>query len=284
MQFRNGKYINAGINSIDTDLQKTLNLKIHKGRFFSHEFPSDLKTGVLINESAKNVLDIAEPVGEKIFISQSSDSKDLFEIIGVVKDFHTESLHKAVRPYILMYTPNGHFMYVRLKPENISQSIQFIEEKVHELIPNEPFTFQFLDETINDLYRSEKLMSKLILYVTILAIFISSLGLLGLITFMAVQRTKEIGIRKVLGASVVSVVLMLTKDFVKWIITANLIALPIAYYMMSIWLQDFAYRIEITWWIFALAGGIALLIALATVSIQAIKAATANPVDSLKYE
>jgi putative ABC transport system permease protein len=184
----------------------------------------------------------------------------------------------------MLVNPVCRYIFIRVGSNNISSTINFIESAWKKELPDRPFSFNFLEETISNQYKSEQQLETIINYFAMFAIFISSLGLFGLVFFMTEKRKKEIGIRKVLGASIPGIIFMLSKDFTKWILTANIIAWPIAYYFMNKWLEDFAYRIEISWWMFALAGGIALVIALATVSIQAIKAAAANPVESLRYE
>jgi putative ABC transport system permease protein len=159
-----------------------------------------------------------------------------------------------------------------------------IEQKVKEIVPDDPFEYRFLDEVIDNQYKTEQRTDKLATLVAVLSIFISCLGLFGLASFSSQQRTKEIGIRKVLGASIAGVLVMLTKDFTKWVLVANILAWPIAWYAVNKWLQNFAYRVEVSWWVFVLAGGLTLVIALLTVSWQAIRAATANPVEALRYE
>jgi putative ABC transport system permease protein len=175
-------------------------------------------------------------------------------------------------------------MRVKLKSDNVSSTLGFLENTINEFIPGYPLEYQFLDEEIDSLYKTEQLTGKIIIYITLLALFISCLGLFGLASFTAEQRTKEIGIRKVLGASVSGIVVLLSREFTKWVALASIIAWPIAYFAMTKWLQNFVYRTSIGWWTFILAGGLALVIALSTVSYQAIKAALANPVDSLRYE
>jgi putative ABC transport system permease protein len=173
---------------------------------------------------------------------------------------------------------------IRLRPDDIPSALTFLQEKWQEYRPDYPFSYYFIDERFNQRYENEEKLGKLFSLFSLLAIAVACLGLFGLAAFTAEQRTKEIGIRKVLGASVAGILSLLSKDFVKLVVVANIIAWPVAWYAMNRWLQDFAYRIDIGWWVFAFAGGLALLIALLTVSTQAIKAALANPVESLRYE
>jgi len=175
-------------------------------------------------------------------------------------------------------------VYIRIRPDNVPETLGFLEKTIKELAPDFPLEYSFLDEDIDNLYKTEQRIGNLVRYGTFLAIFIACLGLFGLASFTAEKRTKEIGIRKVLGASISGIVLLLTKEFTKWVILANLIAWPIAYYVMSRWLQNFAYHINIGLWTFLLSAALGLVTALITISFQAIKTATSNPVESLRYE
>ncbi len=278
------KKINCAFNYVDSDFQKTLQIDMAYGHFFSDIFQSELGSGAVINESAMRALGIEDPVGKMIVRQRSSAHSETFTIIGVMKDFHNESLHQKIRPLMMMHSPQGQYMYLRVAPGHLTATINHIEKTIKTLIPNEPFSYQFLDENIRRFYHSEKIMSRLTLYITFLAVFISALGLLGLVTFSVAQRTKEIGIRKILGSSNTNVMKLLTKEYLKLIVIANIIAWPIAWYVMNKWLQNFAYRTELTLLPFVLSGILALLIALFTVSWQVTRAATANPVKSLRHE
>ena len=206
-------------------------------------------------------------------------------IVGVAKDFHFQSLHSAIEPMIFSQNPDWYFvLYVKTTGENAQQAIASTQAAFQKFYPDQVFKYEFLDEQYDDLYKSEARVSSLTGLFTGLALFISCLGLFGLAAFAAVQRTKEIGIRKVLGASVAGITALLSRDFLLLVIIAFVIASPLAYYFMQVWLTDFAYHIDIPWWIFALAAGIALLIAFLTVSVQSIKAALADPVKSLRSE
>jgi putative ABC transport system permease protein len=206
-------------------------------------------------------------------------------VIGVVKDFHSSSLHYPIKPFLFrIYKPWHSYIFIRVNSNMISDALKSIETDFQKYAPEYPFNFEFLDEAFNIQYSSEMELKKLFNLFSLLSIFVACLGLFGLAAFTAEQKTKEIGIRKVLGASVSGIITMLSKEFVKWVLIANFVAWTIAYIFMNKWLQNFAYRTSMSIWIFILSGSIALFIALLTVSYQSIKAATANPVDSLKYE
>jgi putative ABC transport system permease protein len=274
------KLLEVGFNFVDADFLKTFQIKISQGRFFSQEFSTDLSEALVINEAAMKEMGLTDPIGKNLSTWFGRKGK----IVGVIRDFHTQSLRDEMAPIVLLPTKAANFLCVRIKPDEISNTIPFVESTVKQVVPDDPFEYKFLDKEIDNLYKTELLTGNLATFIALLAIFISCLGLYGLASFSAQQRTKEIGVRKVLGASVPDILSMLTRDFIKWIILANLIAWPIAWYAMNKWLQNFAYRIEMSWWMFATAGGIALVIALLTISWQAIRAATANPVEALRYE
>ncbi len=270
----------------DYDFQKTLHLEMEKGRFFSREFPSD-SNAVVLNHEAVKLLGWDDPIGKEI--NNWSENRVNFHVIGVVKDFHYESLHQKIRPMAL-FQIGGHYKWsenyisARTKTEELSETIKFVENKWQQFAPGAPFEYSFLNDDFNSLYNNEIQTKRLFLIFSSLAIFIACLGLLGLASYISELRTKEIGIRKVLGASIGRIVFSMSAEFVKWVLLANIVAWPAAYYFINRWLQNFAYRIEIGWWVFALAGGLALIIALLTIISQAVKAALANPVESLRYE
>ena len=238
-----------------------------------------------MNEEAVSIMGLKSPVG-KYFRLYGQEGK----IIGVMQNAYFSSLHKKVEPlvYHLLTDANDAqyygAIYIKLKGSHISEGIAAVENIWKAENPNSPFEFQFLDDAISNRYNSDQKTKNIFGAFAFIALFISCLGLFGLASFTTENRTKEIGIRKVLGASVLNIINMLTEDFVKWVLLANIIAWPAAYYFVNNWLKNFAYHIEINWWVFISSGAIALLIALATVSTYAIKAATANPVKSLKYE
>lgn len=278
-----------GNNYVDYDYINTFNMKMAEGRFFSKEFVTDASDACVVNEAAGKAMGMNEPVGKKIVWSRGLPDENRRTIVGVIKDFNTQSLHQEIRPFVLMpiekiqqYMSN--YMCIKLKSDSIPRSLKHIENKIKEFVPDDPFIYHFLDEKINSLYHTEQLTGKLTRSITFLAIFISCLGLFGLASFSVERRTKEIGVRKVLGASVSKIILLLTKDFSKWIILANIIAWPTAWFAMNSWLQNFAYRTHIGIWIFIFSASLAIFIALLIVSYQSIRAALANPVDSLRYE
>jgi putative ABC transport system permease protein len=206
-------------------------------------------------------------------------------IIGVVRDFHFNSLHKKIEPVVIFIEPSGfEYISVRIKPGNISQIIGFLKQKWIEFIPGQTFVYSFLDDDFDRLYKTEFRLQRIFMIISVLAVFIACLGLLGLTTFAVEQRTKEIGIRKVLGASAVRIVLLLSKEFTRLIVAANIFAWPIAWYAMNQWLKNFAYRTDVGIWIFLSAGIIVLVIALLTLSLKVVKAASSKPVDTLRYE
>ncbi|MDJ1496778.1 ABC transporter permease [Cytophagaceae bacterium DM2B3-1] len=265
---------------IDEDYLPTLGIQLAQGRNFSKDFPSD-SAGALINETAARIYGLKNPIGTRI--STVGDRSNTYTIVGVVKDFHFESMHQQIAPMVIFYGGDNGQIAIRLKTANIPDLLSQIEERWKKYSDN-PFSYSFLDDRFNAIYSSEQRIGKLFGVFAGLAIFIACLGLYGLAWFVAEQRTKEIGIRKVLGATVSSIVVLLSRDFIKLVIIAMLIATPIAWYGMHQWLQDFAYHIDIQWWIFVLAGLLAISIALFTVSFQSIKAALTNPVKSLRNE
>ena len=279
------KRIFMAIHSVDFDYQKIFDIQMAQGRYFSRDFPTDISDGIIVNETAAKIMGMGSPVGQRISCWIPFDPRRSGTIVGVAKDFHFRSLHEKISPLIIVIAP-GWFMdaYIRIKPENVAETLGFIEKTIKEFAPDFPLEYSFLDEDIDNLYKTEQRIGNLARYGTFLAILIACLGLFGLASFTAEKRTKEIGIRKVLGASVSGIVLLLTKEFTKWVIVANLIAWPIAYFVMSRWLQNFAHHINIGIGMFLLAAALALVTALITVSFQAVKTATSNPVDSLRYE
>lgn len=267
--------------AVDYDYLKTMGIELKSGRNFSKEFGTD-SSAVILNETAAQFLEYNDPIGKTIY---STDSKPTpYKIIGVVKNFNFESLHKPIGPLALFLGKSKGLVSFKVEAAKVPSILKTVENKWKSMALGMPFSYRFLDESFTEMYKSEQRAGKIALIFSVLAIFIACLGLFGLATFIAEQRTKEIGVRKVLGASVPNLVSMLSKDFLKLVAIASLIAFPVAWWAMHKWLQDFAYRINIEWWVFVLAAFIALLIALLTVSVQAIKAAIANPVKSLRTE
>jgi putative ABC transport system permease protein len=265
---------------VDYDYFKTFRMEIVEGRSYSKEFSTDASDAIMVNEAAVKAMGMESPVGKRLSIGDNN-----FKIIGVVKNYHFRSVRQEIDPLILIYNPRpSGVLFARLKSENISQTIGDIENTWKKFAPGYPFRYRFLDEAIDNLYRAEQRVGTIFKYFSFLAVFISCLGLFGLASFMAERRTKEIGIRKVLGASVSGMVVLLSKEFTKWVLVSNLIAWPVAYYAMSRWLESYAYKTNIQLWTFIIASVLALIIAVFTVSYQAIKASLANPVESLRYE
>jgi putative ABC transport system permease protein len=269
--------INIGLEDfdaivIDSNTVKTFGFQLVQGR---NLLPGDLNKACLINTTALEKFENSDFRGHKI-----NDS----EVVGVVSDFHFAPMHKKIAPLALLYSDwGGQHITVRIFGP-VDEAVSYIRKAWAEICPDFPFDLQFYDEAFAAMYRQEEKLARLISIFAALAVVISCMGIFGLAVFHSEQRVKEIGIRKVLGATVAEITTMLTKNFTKWVIVANLLAWPVAYFAANKWLQNFAYRIEIQWWVFALSGGLALLIALATVSTQAIKAALANPVEALRYE
>jgi putative ABC transport system permease protein len=267
---------------IDFDFIPHYEIEVVAGRAYSREFVTDSLSSLMVNESAARSFGYANPadiIGKR-FQQWGREGT----IIGVVKDFNYISLHQAVAPLTLRYSQYGKYLSMKVNATNMPQAISSIEQKWAAVAPHRPFLYTFLDESFNTQYESDIKFKKLFTLFSFLAILIACLGLLGLATYSAVQRTKEIGVRKVLGAEVSSIVKLLSIDFVKLVLIAILVATPFSWYVMDKWLHVYAYQIDVSWWIFALAGSIALAIALATVSFNAIRAARANPVDSLRTE
>ncbi len=267
--------------SVGFDFVKLMNLKLAEGRDFSRANATDSTDAFLVNEEAVRQMGLKNPIGKWVSAWQKKG-----HIIGVLRDYHTHSLHEPIKPLIVDIKENESFgvMLVRMQTGQTKAALAGLEQVYRAINPSYPFAYQFIDQEYAKLYRSEQVMAKLANVFAGLAIIISCLGLLGLVMFSAEQRTKEIGVRKVLGASIGSVVALLSKDFVKLVGIALLIASPLAWYAMNRWLQGFAYKIDLSWWIFGLAGLLTVCIALLTISFQAIKAALMNPVKSLRSE
>ncbi len=273
-----------GLNFVDYDFDETIGVEVIEGRFLSKEYSKDASDGFVINEAAVKAMDLQNPVGTKMSIFNGSSSEQKGEIIGVIKNMHTESLHSEIKPFAFRYSPKGSFMFIKTNSASNPKLVQTIKKKIEKIAPNDPIELSFLEDELNELYAKEQTTEKLIGYSSLIAILISCLGLFGLSLYGLQKRIKEIGIRKVNGAMVFEILIMLNKDFVKWIAIAFVIAVPIAWYVMDSWLQNFAYKIGLSWWIFALAGIIALIIVLITVSFQVVKLARRNPVEALRYE
>jgi len=275
--------LRGGMNfiSVEKDYFDTVGIEFIEGETFKTIPDNRLLREFIINEKAVELMKIENPVGK----SFKMWDRDPGRIIGIVKNVHNAPLHLEIRPVLYVQFPYFFdYLIINMKNENISDTIGFIQDVTRKINPNYPFEFHFLNEIIEQYYQTERQINRIITYFTMLAVFISCLGLFGLSLFMAEQRVKEIGVRKTLGATVSSIVGLMSKDFLLLVAVANLISWPASYFIMNKWLQNFTYRIDMGVWIFALAAGMALLIALVTISFQTIKAATANPADSLRYE
>lgn len=270
---------------IDEAYIPTMDMKMAKGRNFSPQLPTD-SSGVIINEAAAKLLGFTDPLNKPLYHISDLEKKVVrqYQIIGVVKDFNFNSLRQTVSPLVFFLGDDRGSITVRIKTDNIKNLLGQIEEKWKAVVPSQPFNYTFMDDAFNNLYAAEQRVGIISLSFSVLAIFIACLGLFGLVTFAAEQRTKEIGIRKVLGATVANIVQLLSKDFMKLVLISAVVAFPLAWWVMHQWLQDFAYRIDIGWWVFAIAGLVAALIALATVSFQAVRAALTNPVKNLRSD
>ncbi|MGB8193611.1 MAG: FtsX-like permease family protein, partial [Chitinophagaceae bacterium] len=283
-------------SNITPEYMDVVGIQLKEGRNFS--LPDTLNNGIpggpleqtlggiLINETAVKELQLDSPaVGRQLVWGTDADTFYYVNVIGVMKDFHFTSLRNEIKPFGFIYTPSNHGNFtIKLSTDNVKGTIGQLEKLWNQFSKERPFDYIFLDENFARLYASETRFQKAFISLVVLGILIACLGLLGLATYAAQQRVKEIGIRKTLGASVTNVVGLLSKDFLKLVMIALVIAIPIAWFMMNRWLRDFHYRVNIEWWVFVLGGALAILIAFATISIQTIKAARANPVKSLRTE
>jgi putative ABC transport system permease protein len=269
---------------VDHDYITTLGMKIVDGRDFSKEFSTDTKA-TIINQAAAKQFDWANPVGRRIgrIVSNKGDM-ELYEVIGVVEDFHFQTLKETIGPLVMFLgNSNGNISF-RVETEDISGTIGLLRKEWKKFLPYQPFEYNFLDERFAAMYQTEQRIGRIFGVFAGFAVFIGCLGLFALAAFTAEQRTKEIGIRKVLGATAPNIIRLLTREFVILIAVANVIAWPVAFLVMSGWLKDFSYRVPLTVWVFAGSGLLTLLIALLTVSFQAVKAALSDPATSLRYE
>ena len=270
------------VYNIDEQYLPTMGMELVAGRNFSKEYGSD-STNVIINERAAKILGFKQDPLGKTFMRDTHDGGDKLTVIGVVKDFHFKSLHQNIDPLIMLNNPYGGLI-VRAKTANISGLIKDLNSTWNSFDAQEPFTYSILDESYKETYRTEQKMGSILSIFAFLTIFVACLGLFGLVTYTAEQRFKEIGIRKVLGSSIPQIVGLLSKDFLKLVLISFLIAFPLCFYLMNKWLQEFAYRIEVDWPVFALAAIITFVIAFLTIAYKSIKAATVNPVKSLRTE
>jgi putative ABC transport system permease protein len=287
------EYKSFQYNVVDPYFIKSMNIKVKEGRAFDQATTSDFSDAAVVNEAFVKEFGLTDPIGKKL------PGRFDHHIIGVVSDFNFQSLHTPVDPLLLTLSPDSIFrrtenigfafspqprISARMKAGNVSGNISVLKAAWEKVAPNRDFEYKFLDESIVTQYAAEQRTSTIVKIASGLSIFIACMGLFGLATLTVVRRRKEIGIRKVLGADVSNIVKLLSKDFAKLVIIAAVIAFPLAWWFMHGWLKDFAFRVNISFWVFIVAGVIALLIALITISFQAIRAAIANPVKSLRTE
>jgi putative ABC transport system permease protein len=269
---------------VDFDFCDVFDIEIVKGRNFSRDNSNDRAGAFLINESAAKAMNVQEPLGTEITCWGTTG-----KIVGVMKDFHFQSFYKEIGPLALFLYPmasawKDNYISVKMRANTIPETLEYLKSKMEKFSPAYPLEYNFFDDVFDKNYRNVERTGMLFSIFASISIFIGCLGFLGLATFISAQRTKEIGIRKVLGATANHIIYMLSKKFVKWVLIAAAIAFPVGWFAMNNWLQNFAYRIDIKLWIFAAAAALALFIALLTISYQIIKAALSNPVDSLRYE
>jgi hypothetical protein len=259
----------------------TMGMTIIRGRNFSRKFPADKTESFLINEELSRLMGYENPIGKPFSFWQQKG-----KIIGVIKDFHFQPLRRQIEPLVIKWAERDwmNYLCLRIRPDGIAETIGIVQRAWNKILPGIPFSYQFLEEDFARIYRSEEQTGALLKIFTAMAIMVACLGLFGVVSFMAEQRTKEIGIRKILGARISALLILMVKEFVRLILIANLIAWPFAYFFMKKWLKNFAYKTSFDIWIFVSSGLLALVVALLTVSYRSIRAATANPVDSLRYE
>lgn len=291
----NGQLLN--FIGVGYDYLNVLGITMKEGRKFSADFPGDslssstttvdgLAGSVILNERAVRDLGIPSPVtGRLVSWEENRDSTRYLRIVGVVKDFHFASFKSEIKPFGFVINHNWQTNFtLKVDPANISKTLAGLQEKWADFVPERPFRYSFLDETFASLYKAEERFNKVVICITILAIAIACMGLFGLTTFIVERRTREIGVRKIVGSSVFSIVALLSRDFVKMVVIAFLFACPVAWFFMNRWLQNFAYHTKLSWWIFPLAGAIAVLVTIFTISYQAIKAALMNPLKALRSD
>ncbi len=275
-------------NSIAPDFMQMMGFELVVGRMFSEEFLGDVNTRIIVNEATLRKFSIPtdKAIGQKLSFNAGNNAIASVEIIGVVKDFHFADLHQIIAPYAFFLNGDSDYNYIiaHTNTSEVGMVLPFLETIWKSIVPDEPFTYSFLDKDFESNYSADNNTYRIVNSFTIISILISCLGLFGLVTFATQQRSKEIGIRKINGAKISEVLILLNKDFIRWVAIAFVLATPIAWYAMHKWLENFAYKTSLSWWIFALAGLLALGVALLTVSFQSWKAATRNPVEALRYE
>jgi len=279
------KNFSINANLTDESYVETMGMEMVEGRYFSKDYMAD--TGkIVLNETAVNLLEMEDPIGKITYLW--NDRSLPYEVIGVVKDYHWESKHMEVRPHALMLLAerfrNPYYLSVRITGSDFQKIIKTLQKDWEKYVPAIPFEYEILDQHYDGIYKNEKQTRTLLTIFSVIAIIISCLGLFGLASFMAERKTKEIGIRKTNGATTSHILRLLSLDFTKWVLLANIIAWPLTWFAMKKWLESFAYRVDIPIWIFFVAGILAFLIAMATVSFHAVRASRQNPIMSLRYE
>lgn len=277
----NVDYTSGTIRVADDNFIKTYDMNIIKGRYFSKDFLTDKNIGVVINQTLAKELGWKDPIGKKLSVKGEVDNG---VVLGVVKDFHMNSLHHKIEPALIYFSPKAHMASIKVRAADISSTLSFIHKTWKKFDQEYPFDYEFLNKSFAELYDSDIEMMNIFSVFSGIAIFVACLGLFGLITYSSERRKKEIGIRKVLGANTGGIIILLSKEFLIIITTATLISWPATYYLMNNWLQDFAYRINLNFWMFFLAGIVSLTIAFLTMLYQSLKVANSNPVKALRYE
>jgi putative ABC transport system permease protein len=270
--------------AIDESFIPAMNIKVLQGRNFSTAFPADSASSMIINEEMARLLDWPDPIGNTIRLETGPQTYASYQVIGLVKDFHFATIRHKVEPVFMLYNRDNGQLAVKISTAKVPETLSFIEQTWKQINTETPYEYNFLDEDFANLYRSEQTFATMFSHFTVLALFIAVLGLVGLSAFTAQQRSKEISIRKVLGANVSQLIFLLSKDFLRLVLVAVVIAVPVAWYFMGKWLEDFAYRTDMNPLIFVGAALTAILVALFTVSYLSYKAAQANPIKSLRSE
>jgi putative ABC transport system permease protein len=277
----NSKSSKVQLIPADYDFIKTLELKLVNGRDFSKEMSTDAGESIIINETAVKSLNLNNPIGSKLIMYGSK----IVTVIGVVKDFHVYSFQKKIDPCIISINPDSYFTYaIKINDKNIAQTISSIKDVWNKIFAGQVFEYKFMSDAYKALYSSEEKIQNVLSVFTLLAVIISCIGLMGFTSYVAVKKTKEIGVRKVFGAGIYNIIVLFSRQFVIWIIAACIIAIPVAFYVTNKWLENFAYRISMDITIIIISIMFTLLVALSAIGYRAIKAATANPIKALRYE
>jgi len=272
-------YFHSSIMYVDNEFMKTFDLKMNEGRFFDKEHPTDDQAVILNQTAANEYKRKGSLIGKDIIASNTH-----FHVIGIIKDFNFRSLYHKIQPLMLFRSEDNGNVFVKFRTNEASDVIAVLQKQWKKYHINQPFQYKFHNEVLASQYTRDQQAKKLLLILSILSIAIAAVGLYAISLFTIISKTKEIGIRKVNGANISEVMTLLNKDFIKWVAIAFVVATPVAWYVMNLWLENFAYRTALSWWVFALAGILSFAIALLTVSWQSYKAATRNPIDALRYE